>query len=64
MDFKNNISTTPEQSRRLLALGVKPETEWLDYPSVDDGVTGLQFIEAVVRSSTENAAWIKHPFEN
>ena len=44
--------------------GVKPETEWLDYPSVDDGVTGLQFIEAVVRSSTENAAWIKHPFEN
>ena len=26
MDFKSNISTTREQSRRLLGLGVKPET--------------------------------------
>lgn len=26
MNFKNNISTTPEQSKRLLDLRVKPET--------------------------------------
>ena len=34
MDFKNNISTTPEQSRRLLALGVKPETADMHYSSI------------------------------
>ena len=31
MNFKNNISTTPEQSKRLLALGVKPETADMVY---------------------------------
>ena len=31
MNFKNNISTTPEQSWRLLALGVKPETADMYY---------------------------------
>ena len=34
MNFKNNISTTPEQSRRLLALGVKPETADMHYTSI------------------------------
>lgn len=34
MNFKNNISTTPEQSRRLLALGVKPETADMHYSSI------------------------------
>lgn len=31
MDFKNNISTTLEQSKRLLELGVKPETADMYY---------------------------------
>lgn len=31
MNFKNNISTTREQSRRLLGLGVKPETADMYY---------------------------------
>lgn len=34
MNFKNNISTTPEQSKRLLALGVKPETADMHYTSI------------------------------
>lgn len=34
MNFKNNISTTREQSRRLLALGVKPETADMHYTSI------------------------------
>ena len=31
MNFKNNIATTREQSERLLALGVKPETADMCY---------------------------------
>lgn len=31
----------------------------LDYPRVEDGIRGMAFIEAVVRSSRKNAAWTK-----
>ena len=31
----------------------------LDYPKVEDGVRGMAFIEAVVKSSKKNAAWTK-----
>ena len=34
MNFKNNISTTREQSERLLALGLKPETADMHYTSI------------------------------
>ena len=30
-----------------------------DYPSIDDGVRGMQFIEKVVQSSTSKQKWIK-----
>ena len=30
-----------------------------DYPKIDDGVRGMAFIEAVVKSSKANAAWTK-----
>jgi predicted dehydrogenase len=31
----------------------------LDYPKIEDGVRGMAFIEAVVKSSKRNAAWTK-----
>lgn len=30
-----------------------------DFPNVNDGLRGMQFIEAVVKSSGRNAAWVK-----
>ena len=30
-----------------------------DYPKIEDGVRGMAFIEAVVKSSKNNAAWTK-----
>jgi predicted dehydrogenase len=36
----------------------KPTALELDFPSIDEGVRGMQFIEAVVRSSKQNAKWI------
>ncbi len=37
--------------------GTYPRAEGYDFPTVDDGVEGMAFIEATVASSKENAAW-------
>ena len=38
--------------------GRKPPKD-LDYPTIDDGVEGMAFIETVVRSSRKGAVWVK-----
>ncbi len=37
--------------------GSQPDALVLDYPTITDGVRGMAFIEAVVASSRNNAAW-------
>jgi predicted dehydrogenase len=37
----------------------KPDPLALDFPTVDDGVRGMQFITAVVKSSKMGAKWVK-----
>jgi predicted dehydrogenase len=37
--------------------GVYPRAEGYDFPTIADGVDGMAFIEAAVRSSKANAAW-------
>lgn len=39
--------------------GEAPSTYARDYPTIDDGVRGMAFIEAVVTSSQNNAAWTR-----
>ena len=39
--------------------GKEPEPEFLDFPTVHDGVRGMQFIDAVIESGEKNAQWIK-----
>lgn len=40
--------------------GKKPNPEWLDFPTVDDGIRGMQFIDTVVESGyNDNRKWIK-----
>jgi len=39
----------------------KPDPLALDFPKVKDGVRGMRFIEAVVRSSKRGAKWVKLP---
>lgn len=44
------------------ALGQIPQPDpLLDFPTIDDGVRGMAFIEAVVASSNNNAAWTPLP---
>lgn len=39
--------------------GVEPEPAWLDFPGVDDGVRGMQFIETIVASGyDEDRKWV------
>ena len=51
---------------RNFALTLMADTEQrepseccLDYPSIEDGIEGMQFVDAVVGSSEQNAAWVK-----
>ncbi len=37
----------------------EPDALILDYPKIEDGIRGMAFIEAVVASSKNNAAWTK-----
>ena len=39
--------------------GNYPRSAGYDFPTVDDGVTGMAFIEATVKSSQNNSAWTK-----
>ncbi|HEY0667586.1 MAG TPA: Gfo/Idh/MocA family oxidoreductase [Sphingobacteriaceae bacterium] len=41
--------------------GINPPQEALDFPSVDDGIRGMAFIDNVVRSNESNEKWT--PFE-
>lgn len=41
------------------AANETPSEHALDFPSVADGIEGMQFVDAVVSSSAQNAAWVK-----
>lgn len=41
------------------ANGQTPTPEMTDYPSVVEGIEGMKFVDAVVASSEQNAAWVK-----
>ena len=44
---------------RLDGRKLAKEDPGLDYPKIEDGIRGMAFIEAVVKSSGRNAAWTK-----
>jgi predicted dehydrogenase len=38
--------------------GEKPREEWLDFPSIEEGVRGMAFIENVIRSGKATEKWL------
>ncbi len=42
-------------------VGGRPPPKDLDFPTIDDGVEGMAFIEAAVRSSRRGARWVRMP---
>jgi predicted dehydrogenase len=41
--------------------GKKPTAMELDFPTIDDGIRGLQFVAAAIKSGKANAKWVKMP---
>jgi len=42
----------------------KPQPEWLDFPDVNDGIRGMQFIDTIVKAGyDEETKWVKFPDE-
>ncbi|MCK5210250.1 MAG: gfo/Idh/MocA family oxidoreductase, partial [Cyclobacteriaceae bacterium] len=39
--------------------GVEVDPVYNDFPTVDDGVRGMKFIDAVIESGQNNAAWTR-----
>lgn len=46
---------------RAAILGTNPDPLALDFPRVEDGLRGMQFIETVVQSSASEQKWVKMP---
>lgn len=46
---------------RARIAGAEPDPLALDFPTVDDGLRGMLFIETVVKSSRSREKWIKMP---
>jgi len=56
-----NIYINVAETIRARIAGNKPDALALDFPTVDDGLRGMQFIEAVVKSARLGAKWVKIP---
>jgi len=56
-----NIYVNVAETIRAREARVKPDPLALDFPTVDDGLRGMQFIEAVVKSAQRGARWVKMP---
>jgi predicted dehydrogenase len=54
-----NVYLAAGEAIRDEVQGKFPRTEGYDFPTVDDGIAGMAFIEAAVASSKNNAAWTK-----
>jgi len=54
-----NIYRNFALSLRARLTGKKPKALHLDFPSVDDGVRGMRFIEKVIESGKSKQKWIK-----
>jgi hypothetical protein len=40
--------------------GEEPKAEWLDFPTVEDGIRGMQFIDTVVEAGyNDQQKWVK-----
>ena len=56
-----NIYKNVGDAIRANILGVKPDPMALDFPTVEDGLRGMLFIETVVKSGKSTQKWTKFP---
>ena len=56
-----NVYVNAAETMRARIARKRPDPLALDFPTVDDGLRGMQFIEAVVKSAKMGAKWVKMP---
>lgn len=57
-----NIYRNFSLTLRAKMNGTQPKAEWLDFPTVEDGIRGMKFIDAVVEAGyNDNQKWVKWP---
>ena len=39
--------------------GIKPPPAWLDFPGVEAGARGVQFVDAAVKSNESGGTWVE-----
>ena len=54
-----NIYRNFAQALRATQNGEEPEPESLDFPSIEEGVRGMQFVETIVVASADDRKWVK-----
>lgn len=55
-----NIYRNFSLTLRAKLNGEQPKAEWLDFPGVEDGIRGMQFIDAVVEAGyNDEVKWVK-----
>jgi len=54
-----NIYHNYARTLQAVVDGKKPKKEHLDFPTIEDGVRGMAFIETVVKSSKSSQKWTK-----
>ncbi len=58
-----NVYVNATETIRAAIAGTKPDELALDFPTVDDGLRGMLFIETAVKSSQAGAVWTEFPKE-
>ena len=56
-----NVYANACDTIRARLQGAEPDPLALDFPTVDDGLRGMLFIEAVVRSARSGEKWMRLP---
>ncbi len=55
-----NIYRNFSLTLRAKMNGEKPKAEWLDFPTVEDGIRGMKFIDAIVKAGYDDTTkWVK-----
>ena len=53
-----NLYVNAAETIRARTAGKEPDPLALDFPTAEDGLIGMRFIDAVVRSSADGAVWV------
>ncbi len=57
--FANIYRNVAHAIHRLNKVEDTVDPGWIDYPTIHDGVRGMQFIERVIESATGDQKWIR-----